>query len=289
MAFTRPTGKHRKPSRLRRGGANAAGVASLAAVGVVGSLASPALASSPEPGAQEASAERSDLSDTGLGEAVGTGDSLAVTIDGQAQSQEFAAERAKAEEAAAKKAAAEAKKKADEAKRKAAAEKAKKERAAKERAAKERAAKERAQRSASAERSSVGGYVLPVDAPLSTGYQQGGGMWSSGSHTGVDFSAGANTSVKSVAAGEVVEAGDGGSYGNNVVIKHEDGKYTQYGHLNSVSVSVGQSVSGGDQIGLSGSTGNSSGPHLHFEVRNGPDYGSDIDPVAYLRDHGLKL
>ncbi len=68
-----------------------------------------------------------------------------------------------------------------------------------------------------------------------------------------------------------------------------DGTYTQYGHLSSIGVSVGQSVTPGQQIGLSGATGNATGPHLHFEARTGPDYGSDIDPIAYLRAHGVDV
>ncbi|WP_069816548.1 transglycosylase family protein [Streptomyces sp. TP-A0874] len=137
--------------------------------------------------------------------------------------------------------------------------------------------------------SNTSGYTSPVDAGIGTPYHQSGGSWSSGYHTGVDFRAASGTPVKSIAAGEVVAAGDGGAYGNQVVIRHADGKYSQYAHLSQLSVQVGQSVEGGQQIGLSGSTGNSTGPHLHFEIRTGPDYGSDIDPVAYLREHGVNL
>ncbi|MCS0638034.1 LysM peptidoglycan-binding domain-containing M23 family metallopeptidase [Streptomyces sp. LP05-1] len=131
------------------------------------------------------------------------------------------------------------------------------------------------------------GFTAPVDAAITTPYHASGSMWSSGYHTGVDFAAATGTSVKAAGSGTVVSAGWGGAYGNQVVIRHEDGNYTQYGHLSSLSVSAGQTVSGGQQIGLSGATGNASGPHLHFEVRTGPDYGSDIDPVAWLRQHGV--
>ncbi|MET8680310.1 transglycosylase family protein [Streptomyces sp. NPDC004647] len=137
---------------------------------------------------------------------------------------------------------------------------------------------------------SASGFTAPVgDTTIGTPYHQAGGSWSSGYHTGADFPVPTGTPLKSIGAGEVVSAGWGGSYGNEVVIRHEDGKYSQYGHLSSLSVSAGQSVTGGQQIGLSGSTGNSSGPHLHFEVRTGPDYGSDIDPLAYLREHGVSI
>ncbi|WP_374984864.1 peptidoglycan DD-metalloendopeptidase family protein [Streptomyces fradiae] len=133
------------------------------------------------------------------------------------------------------------------------------------------------------------GFTAPVSAGVTTPYRASGAMWSSGYHTGVDFAASSGTSVKAIGAGTVVSAGWSGAYGNEVVIKHADGNYSQYAHLSSLSVSAGQSVGGGQQIGLSGSTGNSSGPHLHFEVRTGPGYGSDIDPLAYLRGHGVSI
>ncbi|MGP4113966.1 M23 family metallopeptidase [Streptomyces sp. 4N509B] len=133
------------------------------------------------------------------------------------------------------------------------------------------------------------GYTAPVAAAASTGYGVAGSLWSSGYHTGTDFSAASGTPVVSIAAGEVVKAGDGGAYGNEIVILHADGHYSQYAHLSSISVSVGQQVGSGDQIGLVGTTGNSTGPHLHFEVRTGPDYGSDIDPLAYLRANGVTI
>jgi murein DD-endopeptidase MepM/ murein hydrolase activator NlpD len=95
--------------------------------------------------------------------------------------------------------------------------------------------------------------------------------------------------VKAVEAGQVVTAGWGGSYGYQVVIRHPDGRYTQYGHLSAISVRAGQGVSTGQRIGRSGSTGNATGPHLHFEVRTGPGFGTDIDPVAYLRAGGVRI
>jgi len=136
---------------------------------------------------------------------------------------------------------------------------------------------------------SSGDYSAPVSSGTSTPYGASGGSWSSGKHTGVDFSAPSGTSVKAVTSGTVVQAGWSGSYGNQVVLKHEDGKFSQYGHLSSVSVRPGQQVSVGDQVGASGSTGNSTGPHLHFEVRTSPVYGSDVDPVDYLRQQGVGL
>ena len=250
MAFTCATGKHRRPSRVKRTTARAAGVAALATTGVIGTIAAPALAAD------------NSVEQTGLMPVVSAGDSLAEQIDAQAVAQEQAA--------AQKKAAAEAKRKAEA-------------RAKEIREAKERAARE-------AERKRLNAFVAPISGSyISTGYKSGGSIWSSGSHTGVDFHAASGTSVHAVGRGTVVEAGWGGSYGNNIVIKMADGTYTQYGHLSSIGVSVGQSVTPGQQIGLSGATGNVTGPHLHFEARTSPEYGSDIDPVSYLRSHGVNV
>ncbi|MFF7867795.1 transglycosylase family protein [Streptomyces qaidamensis] len=133
------------------------------------------------------------------------------------------------------------------------------------------------------------GFVAPVNASLGTPYRKAGSSWSKGYHTGIDFPVPTGTTVKSVAPGTVVSAGWGGSYGYQVVVRHADGRYSQYAHLSAISVRDGQSVSAGQRIGRSGSTGNSSGPHLHFEVRTGPGFGSDVDPVAYLRAGGVRI
>ncbi|MFI8089818.1 transglycosylase family protein [Streptomyces sp. NPDC086080] len=131
--------------------------------------------------------------------------------------------------------------------------------------------------------------VAPVSAPLGTPYHKAGSSWSKGYHTGVDFPVPTGTTVKSVGAGTVVSAGWEGSFGYQVVVRHADGRFSQYAHLSAISVRSGQSVGAGQRIGRSGSTGNSSGPHLHFEVRTGPGFGSDIDPVAYLRAGGVRM
>jgi murein DD-endopeptidase MepM/ murein hydrolase activator NlpD len=137
---------------------------------------------------------------------------------------------------------------------------------------------------------SASGYTLPVDhVMIGTPYHKSGAMWASGYHTGVDFVVPTGTPLKAVASGTVVTAGWGGSYGNNVVLRLPDGKYAQYAHMSSISVSVGQTVSEGQRLGLSGATGNVTGPHLHFEIRTTPSYGSDIDPLAYLRAHGVNI
>ncbi|CCK25967.1 secreted peptidase [Streptomyces davaonensis JCM 4913] len=138
--------------------------------------------------------------------------------------------------------------------------------------------------------STVNGFSAPVSgAGVGTSYKVAGSMWSSGYHTGVDFVVPTGTSLKAVGAGTVVSAGWAGAYGNQVVIQLADGHYAQYAHLSSLSVSSGQSVTAGQQVGLSGSTGNSTGPHLHFEIRTTPNYGSDVDPVAYLNSKGVSV
>ncbi|GGP95038.1 M23 family metallopeptidase [Streptomyces melanogenes] len=141
-----------------------------------------------------------------------------------------------------------------------------------------------------ANQGSSSGFRAPLDSvSIGTPYRMAGSMWSSGYHTGVDFAAETGTTVKAVGAGTVVSAGWGGAYGNQVVIQHADGMYSQYAHLSQLSVSAGQTVTEGQQLGLSGATGNVTGPHLHFEIRTTPDYGSDVDPLAYLRQQGASL
>ncbi len=129
----------------------------------------------------------------------------------------------------------------------------------------------------------------PVEAGPGTPYRKAGAAWASGYHTGVDFPVPTGTAVKAVAPGHVVSAGWEGPYGYQVVIRHMDGKYSQYAHLSALNVRPGQQVNSGQRIARSGSTGNSTGPHLHFEVRTAPGYGSDIDPLAYLRSGGVAV
>ncbi|MEU8762492.1 M23 family metallopeptidase [Streptomyces sp. NPDC048659] len=256
MAFTRATGKHRGPSRMARRSVGIAGVATLATTGVIGTLASPVFAADAEPASPE---------DTGLTQVI-TAESIAERVDAQADAQEKEA----VEAAARVKAAAEAKRKAEA-------------RAKEARAAEARAARE-------AERKRLNSFQLPVAGTyVSTGYKTGGSLWSSGSHSGIDFHAAYGSKVVSVGSGTVVEAGWGGAYGNNIVIRMNDGTFTQYGHLASIGVAVGQTVTPGDQIGVSGSSGNSTGPHLHFEARTSAEYGSDVNPVSYLRARGVHV
>ncbi|MDX2561785.1 M23 family metallopeptidase [Streptomyces sp. TX20-6-3] len=133
------------------------------------------------------------------------------------------------------------------------------------------------------------GWTAPVSSYVCTGSYGQRGSWSKGDHTGQDFAVPTGTTVRSAGPGRVVTAGYGRSYGYEVVIRHPDGRYTQYAHLSRIDVSPGQSVSAGQRIARSGATGRVTGPHLHFEVRTTPSFGSDIDPLAYLRGHGVPV
>ncbi|WP_128382146.1 M23 family metallopeptidase [Streptomyces cavernae] len=138
------------------------------------------------------------------------------------------------------------------------------------------------------------GWVDPVAKyKISARFNQGGSMWAH-KHSGQDFAVPTGTNVMATHGGTVVKAGgngagDGPAYGNAVVIKHGGGVYSQYAHLSRVDVKVGQVVKTGQHIALSGNTGNSSGPHLHFEIRTTPNYGSAVDPVKFLRSKGTTV
>lgn len=99
-------------------------------------------------------------------------------------------------------------------------------------------------------------------------------------HAGIDVGVPTGTTVRASRAGQVVTAGWVGGYGNCVIIDHGDGVCTRYGHLSQITTSVGQYVNQGDQVALSGNTGRSTGPHLHFEIRVG---GEAVDPAPYLQ------
>ena len=104
-------------------------------------------------------------------------------------------------------------------------------------------------------------------------------------HAGIDFRQKTGSQVKSTGAGTVIHAGTAGGYGIMVEIDHGNGITTRYGHLSKVLVKEGDRVEAGDLIALSGSTGRSTGPHLHYEVRRN---GRAIDPMRFL-NAGLKL
>ena len=98
-------------------------------------------------------------------------------------------------------------------------------------------------------------------------------------HKGVDWATPVGTAVMASCGGTVAKAGWGSGYGYVVYINHPDGRQTRYGHLSKVLVKPGQSVSQGQKIALSGNTGRSTGPHLHFEILIG---GSQVDPFKYM-------
>ncbi|MFR9789899.1 M23 family metallopeptidase [Streptomyces sp. MB22_4] len=141
---------------------------------------------------------------------------------------------------------------------------------------------------------SAASWVDPVKKyTLSASFNESGAHWAA-KHSGQDFAVATGTEVFAVHGGTVVKAGpngagDGPAYGNAVVIRHENGVYSQYAHLSRVDVRVGQTVRTGQHIALSGSTGNSTGPHLHFEIRQTPNYGSALNPVPFLKGKGVRV
>ena len=98
-------------------------------------------------------------------------------------------------------------------------------------------------------------------------------------HKGIDWATPTGTAVFASCGGTVAKAGWGSGYGYVVYINHPDGRQTRYGHLSKILVSAGQTVSQGQKIALSGNTGVSTGPHLHFEILIG---GSQVNPLNYL-------
>ena len=125
-------------------------------------------------------------------------------------------------------------------------------------------------------------WTRPAIGPMSSTF---GPRWGT-FHYGVDLAAGYGSAVRAVHAGVVVKAGWYGGYGNAVIIDHGNGVTTRYGHNSAVTVHVGQRVNAGDQIARVGNTGDSTGPHLHFEVRQDD---VAIDPIPYMKLRGVDL
>ncbi|MGW2048796.1 M23 family metallopeptidase [Streptomyces sp. NPDC001858] len=117
---------------------------------------------------------------------------------------------------------------------------------------------------------------------LSAGYAAKGSRWAR-RHTGQDFAVDSGTPVYAVGAGTVRATTCGDGFGNQVLIRHGDGYFTQYAHLSRIDVRKDQRVTAGQRIGLSGASGNVTGPHLHFEVRITPYHGSEVAPLPWLR------
>jgi len=122
---------------------------------------------------------------------------------------------------------------------------------------------------------SAAGLIWPVDGVVVSGF----GMRWGRMHEGIDIAASSGTPIRAAAAGTVIYSGWLGGYGNLVVVDHGNGLATAYAHASSILVGVGQQVTQGGTVSLVGATGNSSGPHLHFEVRIN---GAAVDPLLYL-------
>ncbi|WP_200206470.1 M23 family metallopeptidase [Micromonospora coerulea] len=129
-------------------------------------------------------------------------------------------------------------------------------------------------------------WVIPMKgAQITSCY---GARWGT-LHAGIDFAMPAGTPIHAAAAGTVVKAGDAGDgYGNSVFIDHGNGYLTHYAHQSSLKVTVGEKVSAGEVIGYEGSTGDSTGPHLHFEVHKAAMW-NQIDPAPFLRARGIDV
>lgn len=127
-------------------------------------------------------------------------------------------------------------------------------------------------------------WQLPVQgARLTAGFGETG-LWAS-THTGLDFAAPEGTPLVAVGPGTVESAAYDGAYGNLVVLRLDDGTVLWYAHLSSFTVSPGERVEAGQQLGALGSTGNSTGPHLHLEVH--PPGSGAVDPAGWLAECGL--
>ena len=120
-----------------------------------------------------------------------------------------------------------------------------------------------------------GGWIWPTVGCLSSHFGPRGNSF----HYGADVAAPTGTVVVAAATGTVSWAGEMGGYGNLVIVEHPGGITTRYGHLSRIDVTVGEALARGQQLGLVGSTGHSTGPHLHFEVRRDE---SAIDPLQFM-------
>ncbi|MGV9940773.1 M23 family metallopeptidase [Streptomyces sp. NPDC003401] len=123
---------------------------------------------------------------------------------------------------------------------------------------------------------------------LSAGYAARGSHWAH-RHTGQDFAVPAGTPVHAVGPGTVRATTCGDGFGNQVVVRHPDGYFTQYAHLSRIDVRKGDRIAAGRRLGLAGATGNTTGPHLHFEVRITPYMGSAVSPLPWLRRKSVDI
>lgn len=131
---------------------------------------------------------------------------------------------------------------------------------------------------------SLNRWVVPMSGYRLTARYGEYGLWSS-YHTGLDFAAPTGTPINAVAGGVVTSTGYDGAYGNKTVVTLEDGTEIWYCHQTGFAVSEGDTVRSGDLLGYVGSTGNTTGPHLHLEVR--PGGGDPVDPYAAMAQNGV--
>lgn len=136
--------------------------------------------------------------------------------------------------------------------------------------------------SGSDEASETDEWVKPLDNAVFT--SPFGHRWGK-LHAGQDYAAPEGTPLKSMGTGTVIGAGPMGGYGTYIDIEYTDGSVSRYGHLSSVSATVGQDVAPGDVVARSGNSGTSTGPHLHVEIH--PDGGEPIDPAGWLAERGI--
>ncbi len=141
-------------------------------------------------------------------------------------------------------------------------------------------AQERAQREARLQQPL---YVMPTKGIFTSGFGYRWGVL----HAGIDLANSIGTPIRAVSDGVVIDAGPTAGYGMWVKLRHADGTVTLYGHVNTTMVRVGERVMAGDQIATMGNRGNSTGPHLHFEVLLGGT--QRIDPVPWLAKRGLSV
>lgn len=134
---------------------------------------------------------------------------------------------------------------------------------------------------ATADQAAATQWVRPIEARITQRFS------TTNHHFGVDFGASAGTRIVAAHRGTVVFAGQMSGYGNVVLIQHDDNVVTLYAHMRRFVVHQGQVMAAGDLVGYEGSTGHSTGPHLHFEVRLGGQDGSKVDPVTWLAAHGV--
>jgi murein DD-endopeptidase MepM/ murein hydrolase activator NlpD len=144
----------------------------------------------------------------------------------------------------------------------------------------------RAEAEAAAREAARPKFVLPVDgARLTSGF---GGRWGT-FHYGIDLAAPMRTPEYAAGDGVVLRAGAASGFGLAVYILHENGDVTVYGHMDSILVEPGQYVEAGETIALLGNRGQSTGPHLHFEVHEGGEDGERINPVPWLAERGVRV